>query len=59
MQDFCKNNKVLFDIAIQPTEAEHILEVLTIEGLNIQGGEEEKPGLKSFDEYDALLDALE
>ena len=54
-----EQNKVILALDFQPDEAGQVLDALRPEGLSLAGGEEEKVGLKSFDELDAILDQLE
>ena len=36
-----------------------ILEIPNLQGINVKGGEEEKVGVKSFDELDEIFEAIE
>jgi phosphoribosylanthranilate isomerase len=54
-QDF----KIIFKINIQPDEIESFKSEIQPYGLTVCGGEEEKVGVKSFDELDAFFDILE
>ena len=54
-----EQNKVILALDFQPHDARQILEALNPEGLSLAGSEEEKVGLKSFDEMDEILDQLE
>ena len=38
---------------------EEILNIPNLHGINVKGGEEEKVGVKSFDELDEFFEALE
>ena len=51
--------KVILALDFQPNETQHVLETLQPVGLSLTGGEEEKVGLKSFEELDEILDELE
>lgn len=59
LQKLFAENKVILALDFQPEEAEQILECLQPLGLSLTGGEEEKVGLKSFEELDEILDSLE
>jgi phosphoribosylanthranilate isomerase len=54
----CDEFKIILVIDFQADALEEILQ-LNLYGLSLQGGEEEKVGLKSFDELDAILEQLE
>lgn len=47
------------DLSIPPTEIEALVSQLKLQGLSLKGGEEEKVGVKSFDELDEIMEALE
>ncbi len=51
--------KVILAFDFQPENTREVLESLQPEGLSLTGGEEEKVGLKSFEELDEILDRLE
>ncbi|NUN99709.1 MAG: N-(5'-phosphoribosyl)anthranilate isomerase [Saprospiraceae bacterium] len=55
----CKKHPVVLNMDFQPDELPEILNALPLYGLAVQGGEEEKTGIKSFDELDSLLELLE
>ena len=59
LKDICNRFKIILSIDFEIDQLNEILETLQIHGLNLTGGEEEKVGLKSFDELDQILDALE
>lgn len=59
LQDCCRRYSVLLSIAIPPEVARGILDDLQPAGINLFGGDEERVGVKSFDELDALLEQLE
>ena len=59
LKELCKQHKIILSIDIQPTELEEILDHIQPHGLQVKGGEEEKVGLKSFDELDLIFEALE
>ena len=58
LQKLSSQYPVLLNIGISPSDLPDLLEQVNIRGLNLQGGEEEKVGYKSFDELDELLEAL-
>jgi len=55
----CKNHPVILNLDFQADALPEILNTLSLYGLAVQGGEEEKTGIKSFDELDSLLEFLE
>lgn len=55
----CENFPIILNIDIDPKNLESLLNNIEIEGLELIGGEEEKIGIKSFDELDELLEVLE
>ncbi|MBK8557166.1 MAG: hypothetical protein IPL65_15985 [Lewinellaceae bacterium] len=55
----CSRAPLLLDIDVSPTELPAMLDALQPAGLSFSGSEEEKVGVKSFDEIDALFDVLE
>lgn len=61
--DFLKNlfhrHKTILALDFRANEAHDLLNMLQPEGLSLSGGAEEQVGLKSFDELDEILDALE
>lgn len=58
VQDFCQRFPILLGIGIQASELPSMLEYLQPTGLHLLGGEEEKTGVKSFDDVDELFEAL-
>ncbi len=59
IKNICSKNKVWLDISFSPTEVHQMIEHLAPYGLIIKGGDEERPGFKSFDELDDIFEALE
>lgn len=59
LREWCRTLPVLLSIDLHPGIIDDLLQHLPVLGLSIQGGEEEKTGFKSFDELDAILEALE
>lgn len=55
----CRDFPILLDWSIPAAELESALEEVQPKGLSLQGGVEEKVGVKSFDELDELLEVLE
>lgn len=55
----CKNHPVILNLDFQADALPEILNTLSVYGLAVQGGDEEKIGIKSFDELDSLLELLE
>ncbi|HPH17707.1 MAG TPA: hypothetical protein PLE32_02990 [Haliscomenobacter sp.] len=58
LQDFCQNFPILLGIGVASTELKSMLELLQPLGLNLLGGEEEKIGVKSFDDVDEIFEHL-
>lgn len=58
LQALSKKYPVLISIGGSASDFEKMLDTTAIEGISVQGGEEEKVGFKSFDELDDLLDVL-
>lgn len=59
LQVLCKEFPLWLDLGIAPAELERMMEKLELRGLSLKGGEEEKVGVKSYDELDEILEALE
>ncbi len=59
LQHICENYAIILSIAFQPENLMAMAEALPYAALNLQGGEEEKVGVKSFDDLDAILEQLE
>lgn len=51
--------QVILALDFLPEEADEVLASLRPSGFSLSGGEEEKIGLKSFEELDEILDSLE
>jgi phosphoribosylanthranilate isomerase len=58
LQALCNEFKIILAIDFQAIMLEDVLG-LNLYGLSLQGGEEEKVGVKSFDELDEILEQLE
>lgn len=54
---WAKSYPILLDIQFPAGQYEQLLEI-GIEGFSVKGGEEEKVGLKSFEELDELFEAI-
>jgi len=50
---------ILLDLHLPAADVESFLEETGVHGLSLKGGEEEKVGVKSFDELDEVFEALE
>jgi len=59
IKDLCQAYAILISIACPPKELKAMIDQLKPHGLSVQGGEEEKVGVKSFDDLDEIYDALE
>ena len=57
LKSWCESHSIFLDIAFSANELDELL-ALGIRGLSLSGGEEEKVGVKSFDELDAIFDGL-
>lgn len=58
LKALCNEFKIILVIDFQTIMLEEVLS-LNLYGLSLQGGEEEKVGVKSFDELDDILEKLE
>ena len=58
LKELCQDFKIILSIDFQLDTLEEIMDVNPF-GLNLKGGDEERVGVKSFDELDEILDALE
>lgn len=54
----CKMKSVYLDLIFEAQDLDYIIENFNPEGLVLRGGNEEKVGLKSFDELDEIFDQL-
>lgn len=59
LKTVCQNHPVILNMDVDAGNLPEILQALPLYGLALQGGEEEKVGIKSFDELDTLLELLE
>ncbi len=59
LKELCERYSIILSIGFQPTNLQELSSFLPYEALNLQGGEEEKVGFKSFDDLDAILEQLE
>lgn len=59
LKTLCERFSIILSIAFQPEKLEELTTYLPEIALNLQGGEEEKVGFKSFDDMDAILEQLE
>ncbi len=55
----CNQHPVILNMDFDANTLPEILNTLPLYGLAVHGGEEEKTGIKSFDELDSLLEFLE
>jgi phosphoribosylanthranilate isomerase len=58
LADLCNTFKIILNIDFEAAQLAEI-STLNLYGLSIEGGEEERVGVKSFQELDAILDILE
>ncbi len=54
----CEEFPIILSIDFEQSDLNHILS-LSLYGLNVKGGEEERVGVKSFDDLDEIFEALE
>ncbi|PSR13566.1 MAG: hypothetical protein DA408_08890 [Bacteroidetes bacterium] len=59
LADWARRFPLLIDLPLGDTLPQDFLAQVPARGLNVQGGEEEKVGLKNFDQLDAFLEDLE
>jgi phosphoribosylanthranilate isomerase len=59
LKTLCAQYPVLLNIELPTETIQTILEEVHPAGLNLSGGEEEKVGVKSFDDLDTIFDLLE
>lgn len=59
LQVLCQQYKIILAIDCPATVLQHCLEVIKPYGLNLQGGAEERVGMKVFDDLDEVFDVLD
>lgn len=59
LKSICQKHRIILNLDCTAAEIDKLLSELAPYALSLNGGEEEKVGLKSFDELDGLLDQLE
>ncbi len=59
LQEICQEYPILLNISCPPSSIESMINTIQPHGLSIEGGEEEKVGVKSFDDLDELFEQLE
>ena len=59
LKNLCANFSVMLSTVFDATELYEIIETLKPYGISVKGGEEEKVGMKSYDELDAFFETLE
>ena len=59
LEKLCAKYKIILSINLSEDSLNEILAIPNLQGLNVKGGEEEKIGVKSFDELDEIFEALE
>jgi phosphoribosylanthranilate isomerase len=59
LKEWCSGYKIILGFGIQKEMIEDILNKIKPYGLEVKGGDEIKPGLKSFEELSEVLEALE
>ena len=59
LQQLCKNYNITLSMVFDHSELDEILSLLKPFGLSLQGGVEEKVGMKSFESLDDIFDRLE
>lgn len=59
LQELCTEYAILISLVCPPDQIEAYLDLVKPHGMSLQGGEEEKVGVKSFDDLDAVFETLE
>lgn len=59
LQKLCAEYAILISLVCPPDQIEAYLEGVKPHGMSLQGGEEEKVGVKSFDDLDAIFETLD
>jgi len=59
LEKICAEYKIILSIDLSQDALEDIIAIPNLYGLNVKGGEEEKVGVKSFDELDEIFEAIE
>ena len=59
LQELCSTYPILLAVNFSPEEMLQCLDLYSIQGFLVKGGEEEKVGYKSYDELDEIFEALE
>lgn len=59
LQELCAEYAILVSLVCPPDQIEAYLDRVKPHGISLQGGEEEKVGVKSFDDLDAIFETLE
>ena len=59
LKNLCKKHLIILNLDCQKEEVHRMVNELEPFAIGINGGEEEKVGLKSFDDIDEILDELE
>ncbi len=59
LEKLCAKYKIILSINLSQDSLDEILAIPNLHALNVKGGEEEKVGVKSFDELDEIFEALE
>ncbi|MFT5645414.1 MAG: phosphoribosylanthranilate isomerase [Aureispira sp.] len=59
LQDLCAEYAILISLVCPPEQIEAYLDGVKPHGISLQGGEEEKVGVKSFDDLDAIFETLD
>ncbi len=59
LKNICRKHRIILNLDCPADEIENLIGEIQPFALSFSGGEEEKVGVKSFDELDGLLDKLE
>jgi len=59
VNQLCRQHSIFISIYCPVDQVDELLDQIQPIGLNVKGGEEEKVGVKSFDELDEVFEALE
>jgi phosphoribosylanthranilate isomerase len=59
LKQICSDYKIIWGYDVNASGIKHIVEHYRPYAINLQGGDEERPGVKDFDELNDILDAVQ
>ncbi len=59
IKDLCKKHRIILNLDCHDNEMDRMISEINPFAISINGGEEERVGVKSFDDLDEILDVLE